>query len=179
MNGVEVDFDAFAREHLPSLVRFAAALTGDTQLAQDLVQDTLVRAYTRMSRVAGADRPDLYLRRMVLNGYLSWRRRWYQRTVQPVADYEHAAPHPVTPDPAGRIADRAELAVLLGQLSRAQRAAIVLRFYEDRDDVEIAAVLGCATATVRSHVSRGLAAMRLRIKTEKDSDITRGEAATA
>lgn len=178
MNGVEVDFDAFAREQLPSLVRFAAALTGDTQLAQDLVQDALIRTYTRMSRVAGADRPDLYLRRMVLNGYLSWRRRWYQRTVHTVAD-PTAGPHPVAPDPAGRIADRAELAVLLGRLGRQQRAAIVLRFYEDRDDDEIAAVLGCTAATVRSHVSRGLAAMRLRIQTEKDSDIARGEAATA
>jgi len=178
VKGVEVDFDAFAREQLPSLVRFAAALAGDTQLAQDLVQDTLVRAYPRMSRVAGADRPDLYLRRMVLNSYLSWRRRWYQRMVQSVAD-PAAGPHPVTPDPAGRIADRAELAVLLGRLGRQQRAAIVLRFYEDRDDDEIAAVLGCTAATVRSHISRGLARLRLRMRTEKDTGIARGEAATA
>lgn len=171
-----MEFDEFARAQLPGLVRFAAAMTGDPQLAQDLVQDTLVRVYTRLSRVAGTDRPDLYVRRMVLNGYLSWRRRWYQRTVHPVAD-PAAGPHPRTADPAGRITDRAELADLLSRLGRQQRAAIVLRFYEDRDDDEIAAVLGCSPATVRSHISRGLATMRVRIRTE---DVrTNGEAATA
>ena len=175
---MDLDFDEFARGQLPSLVRFAAALTGDRQLAQDVVQDALVRAYTRWQRVAGADRPDLYLRRMVLNGYLSWRRRWYQRTVSSVAD-PAGGPHPVTADPAGRITDRAQLAALLGGLGRQQRAAIVLRFYEDRDDAEIAEVLGCSSATVRSHISRGLATLRLRLQTEKDDSYPTGEAATA
>ncbi|HEY0804626.1 MAG TPA: SigE family RNA polymerase sigma factor [Pseudonocardiaceae bacterium] len=176
--GVDLDFDEFARAQLPSLVRFAAALTGDTQLAQDLVQDTLVRAYERWTRVAGADRPDLYLRRMVLNAYLSWRRLWYQRTVHTVADPADG-PHPVTVDPAGRVADRAQLSELLGRLGRQQRAAIVLRFYEDRDDDEIAEVLGCSPVTVRSHISRGLATLRLRIRAEQDENYSPGEAATA
>jgi RNA polymerase sigma-70 factor (sigma-E family) len=173
---VDLDFDEFARGQLPGLVRFAAALTGDTQLAQDVVQDTLVRAYTRWQRVAGADRPELYLRRMVLNSYLSWRRRWYQRTVHTVAD-PASGPHPVTADPAGQITDRAQLTDLLAKLGRQQRAAIVLRFYEDRDDDEIAEVLGCAPATVRSHISRGLATLRVRIRT--DDSYPAGEAATA
>lgn len=173
-----MDFDEFARAQLPSLVRFAAALTGDTQLAQDLVQDTLVRAYVRWTRVADADRPDLYLRKMVINAYLSWRRRWYQRTVRTVAD-PAGGPHAVVADPAGRVADRAQLSDLLGQLGRQQRAAIVLRFYEDRDDEEIAQVLGCAPVTVRSHISRGLATLRLRIRTEQDDIYSPGEAATA
>lgn len=175
---MELDFDGFAREQLPSLVRFAAALTGETQLAQDLVQDTLVRAYTRMPRVAGADRPDLYVRRMVLNAYLSWRRRWYQRTVHSVAD-PASGPHPVTADPSGPVTDRAQLSALLARLGRQQRAAIVLRFYEDRDDAEIAEVLGCTPATVRSHISRGLATLRIRIRADQDDSYSAGEAATA
>jgi RNA polymerase sigma-70 factor (sigma-E family) len=159
-----VDYDEFARAQLPGLVRFAAALTGDTQVAQDLVQDTLVRAYLKWSRVASADRPELYLRRMLINGHLSWRRTWYQRTVRPVAEPAVASS---TPDPAGRIADRDQLAALLAGLGRQQRAAIVLRFYEDRDDDEIASVLGCAPVTVRSHISRGLAALRLRVRADE------------
>jgi len=162
---MDVDYDEFARTQLPGLVRFAAALTGDTQAAQDLVQDTLVRAYLKWSRVAAADRPELYLRRMLINGHLSWRRRWYQRTVHSVA--EPSSDLGQVADPAGRIADRAQLACLLAGLGRQQRAAIVLRFYEDRSDEEIASVLGCAPVTVRSHISRGLAALRLVVQAEE------------
>ncbi len=161
---MDVDYDEFARAQLPGLLRFAAALTGDAEVAQDLVQDTLVRAYLKWSRVASADRPELYLRRMLINGHLSWRRRWYQRTVRPVAD---PSPETASPDPAGQIADRAQLAGLLAGLGRQRRAAIVLRFYEDRSDEEIASVLGCAPVTVRSHISRGLAALRLVAQAEE------------
>jgi DNA-directed RNA polymerase specialized sigma24 family protein len=55
---MDVNYDKFARTQLPGLLRFAAALTGDAQVAQDLVQDTRVRAYLKWSRVAAADRPE-------------------------------------------------------------------------------------------------------------------------
>ncbi|GHF61598.1 RNA polymerase sigma-70 factor (sigma-E family) [Amycolatopsis bartoniae] len=158
-------FEEFSREHLPGLVRFAAVLTGDRDLAQDVVQDALVRAHQRWRRVSATDRPDLYLRKMVVNGYLSWRRRWYQRSVRPADDVTRLR-EVATPDPALRIADADQLAVLLAGLSRPQQAAIVLRFYEDRDDGEIAEVLGCAVGTVRSHISRGLAILRGRMTME-------------
>ncbi len=162
-----VHFDDFAREQLPGLVRFAAVLTGDPDLAQDLVQEALVRAHEKWARVAETDRPDLYLRKMVVNGHLSWRRRWYQRAVRSVADPTwFREPH--TADPAGRIADGAQLKELLSGLSRSQQAAIVLRFYEDRDDDEIASVLGCAVGTVRSHISRGLSVLRVRLGAEME-----------
>jgi RNA polymerase sigma-70 factor (sigma-E family) len=163
-----VQFEEFSREQLPSLVRFAAVLTGDRELAQDVVQDALVRAHQSWRRVAAADRPDLYLRKMVVNGYLSWRRRWYQRSVHVTADVTRLR-EPTAPDPAWRIADADQLAGPLTRLSRAQRASIVLRFYEDRDDDEIAAVLGCAPGTVRSHVSRGLSALRVELKEGKET----------
>ncbi|MGW5718531.1 SigE family RNA polymerase sigma factor [Amycolatopsis sp. NPDC003865] len=163
-----MQFEEFSREQLPGLVRFAAVLTGDRELAQDVVQDALVRAHQRWRHVAAADRPELYLRKMVVNGYLGWRRRWYQRSVRPTPDVallrEQAAP-----DPARRIADADQLDGLLARLSRAQRASIVLRFYEDRDDQEIAAVLGCAPGTVRSHISRGLSSLRVGIEEGKES----------
>ncbi|MEV7094806.1 SigE family RNA polymerase sigma factor [Amycolatopsis sp. NPDC051045] len=163
-----MQFEEFAREHLPSLVRFAAVLTGDRELAQDVVQDALVRAHQRWRRVAAADRPELYMRKIIVNGYLSWRRRWYQRSVYATADVTRFR-EPTAPDPAWRIADADQLAGLLARLSRAQRASIVLRFYEDRDDDEIAAVLGCASGTVRSHISRGLSALRVQLKEGKES----------
>lgn len=154
-----VDFEEYSRAQLPGLVRFAAALTGDTELAQDLVQDALIRAYARWSRVSKVDRPDLYLRRVVINGYLSWRRRWYQRTVGSVADMTVLS-RPMPTDPVARLADADQIAALLSTLDRRKQVAIVLRFFEDRDDAEIAEMLGCAQGTVRSHISRGLAALR-------------------
>jgi len=157
-----VHFEEFAREELPDLVRFAAVLTGDRELAQDVVQDALVRAHQQWRRVAAAERPKLYLRKMVVNGYLSWRRRWYQRSVQTTADVARFG-EAAAPDHADRIADADRLAKLLAALSRSQRAAIVLRFYEDLDDTEIAEVLECAVGTVRSHISRGLTALRVQI----------------
>jgi RNA polymerase sigma-70 factor (sigma-E family) len=160
-----VEFEEFCREQLGALVRFAAALTGDTALAQDLVQDALIRTWPRWAKVSRLDRPDLYLRKMVVNGHLSWRRRWYQRSVRASPDMAEVT-HPPSADPATRIADADQLAELLGQLNGRQRAAIVLRYFEDRDDSEIAQVLGCEQATVRSCVSRGLSALRLRLHTE-------------
>lgn len=168
---MDVEFDEFAREQLPGLIRFAAALTGERQQAQDLAQETLVRAYLKWHRVSSTDRPELYLRRMLVNGYRSWRRRWYQRVVQPSQQ-----PEPpdglatAVADPAGRIADRDRLAGLLAGLGRQQRAAIVLRFYEDLDDTEIANVLGCAPATVRGYISRGLATLRIRVRDQDQAE---------
>jgi RNA polymerase sigma-70 factor (sigma-E family) len=160
-----VEFEEFCRAQLDGLVRFAAALTGDTALAQDLVQDALIRSWPRWPKVSRLDRPDLYLRKMVVNGHLSWRRRWYQRSVRSSPDLAEAR-HPVLADPAARIADAGQLVKLLGELNGRHRAAIVLRFFEDRDDAEIAQVLGCEQVTVRSYVSRGLSALRLRLNTE-------------
>jgi RNA polymerase sigma-70 factor (sigma-E family) len=163
-----VHFEEFAREQLPSLLRFAAVLTGDRELAQDVVQDALVRAHKSWRRIATADRPELYMRKVVVNGYLSWHRHWYQRFVHPTSDVARFR-EPAAPDPARRIADADQLTGMLARLSRAQRASIVLRFYEDRDDDEIAAVLGCATGTVRSHISRGLNSLRIQLTEGKET----------
>jgi RNA polymerase sigma-70 factor (sigma-E family) len=164
-----VEFEEFLRDQLPPLVRFAGVLTGDTHLAQDLTQDALVRAHARWSRIGRLDRPDLYLRRMITNGYLSWRRRWSVRSIQPVADTDrlNAA---TAPDPAIRLAEQDQVETLLATLSRRQRAALVLRFYEGRTDEEIGVILGCTAGTVRSHVSRALAGLRERVRDDRPTN---------
>lgn len=161
-----MDFEEFLRGQLPGLVRFAAVLTADTHLAQDLTQDALVRAHARWARIGQLDRPDLYLRRMIANGYLSWRRRWAVRSVHPVADTGELDRSTV-PDPAVHLADQDEVTRLLATLTRRQRVVVVLRFYEGRDDEEIAEILGCAAVTVRSHLSRALAGLRERAGAER------------
>jgi RNA polymerase sigma-70 factor (sigma-E family) len=166
-----VDFDEFLREHLTPLVRFAGVLTGDTYLAQDLTQDALVRAHARWRRIGGMDRPELYVRRMITNGYLSWRRRWAVRTIQPVADADRLS-RATSPDHAPGVADQDQVAALLATLSRRQRAVLVLRFYEGRSDGEISEILGCSAGTVRSHVSRALASLRERVHDERQHTAT-------
>jgi RNA polymerase sigma-70 factor (sigma-E family) len=166
-----VDFDQFLREQLPGLVRFAGVLTADTHLAQDLTQDALVRAHARWSKIGRMDRADLYLRRMITNGYLSWRRRWAVRTIQPVADTDRLS-DATSPDPAIHLANQDQVVALLATLSRRQRAVLVLRFYEGRSDEEIATILGCTAGTVRSHVSRALASLREHVHDERPTNAT-------
>ena len=80
------DLETVVRQQLPALLRYAAALTGDRELAADVVQEVLVRAHSRWRRIGLLERPDLYLRRMVTNEVTSWRRRWHVRTVRPASD---------------------------------------------------------------------------------------------
>ena len=148
-------FDEWARARLPVLVRFAAALTGDRGLAEDVVQEVLARAYRRWSRIGSLEQPEAYLRRMVTNEYLSWRRRWSR--VTPIAEVEPGPGEDHAEEHAERDALRRELA----RLPRRQRAVLVLRYYEHLTDNEIADVLDCPPGTVRSLASRALHALRV------------------
>ncbi len=151
-------FDAYVVSRGRMLLRFAYLLTGDRHLAEDLVQDVLARAHRRWARIESLHQPDSYLRKGVLNQYLSWRRR-RSSTEHPVADFpEHLAPR--QRDHAHPVAERDELWRTLAMLPRQQRAALVLRFYEDLPDEEIGELLGCSPATVRAHTSRALARLR-------------------
>ena len=68
-------FEEFAAARMPGVLRFAAVLAGDRATAEDLAQEVLIRAYSRWDRIGGLDRPELYVRKMMLNEFLSWRRR--------------------------------------------------------------------------------------------------------
>jgi RNA polymerase sigma-70 factor (sigma-E family) len=153
-----VTYEEFAEARLPALLRYAVMLTGDPHTAQDLVQETMVRAQLNWRRVARADSPERYVRRMLTNQYLDWRRGSWLRRVLLIP-----APDPTPPAPSDHAHDTAErdqVWTLLATLPRQQRAALVLRFYEDLPDAEIADVLGCAVGTVRSSISRALATLR-------------------
>ncbi|CRK57541.1 RNA polymerase ECF sigma factor [Alloactinosynnema sp. L-07] len=152
-------FDAFAADRLSWLLRYATALTCDPYLAQDIVQEVMLRAQSRWSRISALDAPDHYVKRMVTNEYLSWRRRRAARDVTSAHSTLEAISPPVR-DPAHQHAERDAMRACIATLPRKQRAAIVLRYYEDNTDEEIAGVLGCSAGTVRSHISRALSTLR-------------------
>ena len=152
--------DELVRTHLPGLVRYATVLVGDQHTAADLVQEVLLRAHQRWRRIALTDRPDLYLRRMVTNEHLSWRRRWHVRMIQPTGDEVLARHAGAAGDLAEGHAEKDAMWQRLAGLPPRQRTVLVLRYYEGLSDVETAAVLGTSAATVRSHASRALATLR-------------------
>ncbi|MFJ6675704.1 SigE family RNA polymerase sigma factor [Actinosynnema sp. NPDC091369] len=150
------DYEDFVRQRLPRLLRYATMLTGERELAADLVQDVLVKLYRRWSRIRNADHPDRYVLRMVTNGYLSWRHSTSARLIATADLPDEARPD----DFAADHALREDLWQRLAGLPRRQRAVLVLRYYEQLDDVEIADLLDCARATVRAHAHRALTTLR-------------------
>jgi RNA polymerase sigma-70 factor (sigma-E family) len=152
-----VGFEEFVTARLPALLAFAVVLSGDRGLAEDLVQDALVRSHSRWARIVAMEQPEAYIRRIITNGYLSWRRRAVRVVLRPVLP-ERASD---APDIATTQADRDALRAELALLPRRQRAVLVLRYYAGLSDAQIADVLDCRPATVRAHAARALAALRV------------------
>ncbi|GIE53544.1 SigE family RNA polymerase sigma factor [Actinoplanes nipponensis] len=151
-------YEEFADSRLGALLRYAVMLTGDPHTAQDLVQDTMVRVQLNWRRVAASDSPDGYVRKMLTNQFIDLRRGSWLRRVLLRAEPD---PAPAVPtDHAHETAERDRIWGMLAKLPRRQRAALVLRFYEDLPDADIAEALGCAVGTVRSSISRALATLR-------------------
>ncbi|HJQ41667.1 MAG TPA: SigE family RNA polymerase sigma factor, partial [Jatrophihabitantaceae bacterium] len=153
---VELGFAEFVQAQTAALLRTAYLLTGNGHSAEELVQDTLVRLFGKWDRVQAAEQPLAYVRRALANAYINDRRRASSREIRLDVIPERVDVRDMT----GRIADRDELWPLLLALPNRQRAAIVLRYYSDLSDAEIAAALDCRVGTVRSLISRGLATMR-------------------
>jgi RNA polymerase sigma-70 factor (sigma-E family) len=151
-----LEFDDFVRARGAALVRLARLLAGDRHRGEDLTQEVLARAFVSWKRIAAMRAPEAYLRRMLVNGAITRGRRMSSRELV-VAD---------TGDPAGRadleaeVADRDVLWTLVRRLPAKQRAAVVLRYYEDLDDAAIAELLQCSAVTVRTQVKRALDALR-------------------
>src|SRR3954470_21087411 len=152
-------FDDYVASRGAALLRLAFMLTGDRHLAEDLTQDVLARVYGRWTRIAGLEQVDAYVRRALVNTHVSWRRRRSSGEV-PVAEPVDPAVSDAGPDRAEAAAERDQAWRLLATLPRRQRAVLVLRYYEDLSDQEIAGILGCSPATVRSQASRALATLR-------------------
>jgi len=154
-----VTYDDFVDASLAGLSRYALMLAGDPHTAQDLVQETMVRARERWHRVSVTASPERYVRRMLTNLYIDWHRAPWRRRVHLRADPAEWA---VPDDHAQRAADRDEIWQALTALPRQQRAAVVLRYYEDRADQEIADILGCSVGAVRGYISKALSTLRAR-----------------
>jgi RNA polymerase sigma-70 factor (sigma-E family) len=152
---VTAGFDEFVVVRSPRLLRTAYLLTHDWPLAEDLLQTALARAWEAWHRINGD--PEPYVRRILVNSYASWwRRRWSGELPTEVLP-EPAADN----DPHRGFDERDRLWRALGRLPRRQRAVIVLRYFEDQSEAEIAATLGCSLGTVKSQASRALAKLRL------------------
>jgi RNA polymerase sigma-70 factor (sigma-E family) len=149
-------FDDFVVTRGQALLRFAHVLCGNAHLAEDLVQEVLARVHRRWARIEYLEAPEAYVRRAIVREFLSWRRRRSSRE----AVLAEVPDRPSGQDTAQQLAARDEMWTLLAGLPRAQRAVLVLRFYDDLADDEIANALGCAPSTVRAHASRALARLR-------------------
>ncbi|MEU4449160.1 SigE family RNA polymerase sigma factor [Actinosynnema sp. NPDC050801] len=152
-----MEFGEYVVGQRPALMRFATVLTCRTWLAEDIVSDVLGRAFERWDRISVMAEPHAYVRRMVVNEYLSWRRRLARTS--PRADVEPDVAR--IGDGADERASRDAMIRRLARLPRRQRAAVVLRYYAGLPDAEIAVELGCRVTTVRSQISRALATLRV------------------
>jgi RNA polymerase sigma-70 factor (sigma-E family) len=150
-----------------ALLRVAYLVCGDAHLAEDLLQTTLAKTYLALRRLDGIDSLEAYSRRVLVNTATTWwRRRW--RGEHPTL----VLPERPVPDPSDRVDERDAIWHLLGTLPRRQRAVLVLRYYEDMSEADTAATLGLSLGTVKSHTSRGLAALRARLAAEDAPAVT-------
>lgn len=157
---VASDFANFVRANSPSLFATAVLLTGDATDAEELLQGVLVNLYPQWHRVLATHAPVAYVRRCVINGFLSARRSVRARPFQLAWLPDRAA----ETDPYAGVLDQQLLRGLLAGLTAKQRAAIVLRYLDDQPDTVIARAIGCRPATVRSLISRGLTTMRTQLR---------------
>ncbi|MEU4695106.1 SigE family RNA polymerase sigma factor [Actinoplanes sp. NPDC023714] len=152
-------FEEFLAARLVPLLRYATVLACDPHLGEDIVQEVLARAQSRWDRIAATDVPEAYVKRMIINELASWRRRRAARVVPLSHDALDAVAHP-SGDAQSELGERDAMIRRIARLPVRQRIVIALRFYEGLSDQEIADLLGCRPATVRSHTSRALASMR-------------------
>lgn len=163
------EFDRFVTARWPALLHLARLLTGgDRHRAEDLLQEALVKLWFAWPRVAG-QAPEAYLRRILVRAAArSARRRWWgEHPVDTLPD------PPGTADETAAVDERTRLEATLALLPARQRAAVVLRYYQDLPESSVAEALGCPVGTARSLTARGVARLR-RLLAE-----TAGPAATA
>ncbi|MFC9925295.1 SigE family RNA polymerase sigma factor [Streptomyces sp. NPDC127190] len=151
------EYDAFVAARWSVLFHLARLLTGgDRHRAEDLLQESLVKLWFVWPKVA-EEAPEAYVRTVLARAAArSARRRWWGE--RPVAELPEEA---VTGDLSAAVAERSRLEAALAQLTPRQRAAVVLRYYQDLPDRQVAEALGCPVGTARSHAARGVARLRL------------------
>lgn len=146
---LSVTLDELYRHQYLAMVRLAHLITGSNEAAEDLVQEAFVRIQRSWHR---AENPAAYLRTAVVNRCRTWQRRQ-------VLERRHAQP-PAPAEGASLPVEVDETLAALGRLAPRQRAALVLRFYADLSEADIASALGCRPGTVKSLIHRGLAELK-------------------
>ncbi len=152
-------FTEYATHAWPRLYRYAYLLTGQHADAEDVAQQTLVRAHQAWSRVAAADSPDAYVRRILTNVFLSSKRPRARR-LELLTD---EVPEAVSSGPSS---EPALLWPHVKELPPRQRAVVVLRYYEGLSEAEIADVLEVSPGTVKSNAHKALKSLRAALEAE-------------
>lgn len=147
------DFDRFVAENTDGLVRTAYLIVWDLAEAEDLVQETLIKVAKRWPKVSRMDHPVAYARRILVNLALDGSpRRLRQR-----AELSEAQPREPPAPAAAPLDTHDDLYTALAELPPRQRAVLVLRYFLDLPEAEVASALRCSLGTVKSTASRGLA----------------------
>jgi RNA polymerase sigma-70 factor (sigma-E family) len=161
--GVEDEFTAFVRARSSALLRSACLLTaGDRQAGEDLVQAALAHAFVRWGRIRDPNASEAYVKRIMFRMAVRRSRRKASSEV-PIPEPSELAGGAASGSsvfPQDAITERVSIWPILQELSVQQRAVVVLRYYEDLTDAQIAIVLGCAPGTVKSHANRALQGLR-------------------
>jgi RNA polymerase sigma-70 factor (sigma-E family) len=153
-------FTAFVHARMAALLSYAHVLTGDRAAAEDVVQAALAGTALAWQRIRRRDDPEGYVRRAILNTWLN-SRRGPRRHEDVVADVpEPATASSVVDGTAQDVVERDAMWRALAMLPPGQRAVIVLRYYEDLTEAEIATVLGCSPGTVKSQAAKAMAHLR-------------------
>ncbi|MDC5697152.1 SigE family RNA polymerase sigma factor [Intrasporangium calvum] len=156
----DADFTAYVRARQHALSRFAYLLTGDPHSAEDLVQAALAKVYGAWDRIGQIEAPEAYIRRLIVNEHTSWWRRAWRHRERVDSDLITV----MDPAAAVRAEHDGDLWAHIQTLTPRQRAAVVLRYYEDLSEAQTAEILGCSVGTVKSHTSRAIASLRLKMK---------------
>ena len=176
-DGDEAEFEAYVALDGGRLLGFALLLAGDYQDAEDLVQVALLRSAGRWS--TARQNPEGYTRTVLVNlARDRWRVRRRRQPATLIADAALLA-SPAARDSAAAVLDRQALLRACRLLPAAQRAVLVLRFWEDRSIEETAAVLGCTQGTVKSHTHRALRRLRAVLDDAPGPAISRARPALA
>jgi RNA polymerase sigma-70 factor (sigma-E family) len=164
MGSSAASFDEFVRAHAGGLLRTACLITWDDAEAEDLVQECLLRVSVRWRRVQRMDMPLAYTRRILVNLALAGRKRRSRRRAELVGQaFDDANDERLDLNAEAvvrSLSERSELIDALGCLTKQQRTVLVLRYFEDLSEAQVADLLGCSTGTVKSSASRGVARLR-------------------
>jgi len=151
----DADFREFVRSRGRALLRSAYLLTGNQADAEDLVQSALAKTYQAWDRIEDRNALDGYVRRAIVNTHISW---WRRRRVDEYPTDE--IPDQPVADSSGNSELHDTLRRAINRLPQRMRTAVVLRYFEDMSEAEVADVLGVSQGTVKSTVSRAVAKLR-------------------